>query len=152
MGWKYGGRGGRCPKPDGVSYWGKACEVDMELFGLHIPDALATAAVVLYWMAVVVGLLACVMRGWLWGKWRWCFLIWILSIAVGPLFFSLYPDPFSPESGYIFLSAPLLAFFFDRWRKWGLSKIEYLFISLFSLPFLMFLYLVLFLIVMSGAH
>ena len=124
----------------------------MELFGLHIPDALVTAAVVLYWIAVFVGLMACAMRGWLWGKWRWCFLIWLLSIAVGPLFFSLYPDPFSPESGYIFLSAPLLAFFFDRWRKWGLSKIEYLFISLFSLPFLMFLYLVLFLIVMSGAH
>ena len=124
----------------------------MELFGLHIPDALVTAAVVLYWIAVFVGLMACAMRGWLWGKWRWCFLIWLLSIAVGPLFFSLYPDPFSPESSSIFLSAPLLAFFFDRWRKWGLSKIEYLFISLFSLPFLMFLYLVAFLILMSCEH
>ena len=124
----------------------------MELFGLHIPHTLTVAVVVIYWITVFVGLMACVMRGWLWGKWRWCFLIWILSIAVGPLFFSLYPDPFSPESGYVFLVAPLMAFFFDRWRKWGLLKIEYLFISLFSLPFLMFLYLTVFCIAMSVAH
>lgn len=124
----------------------------MELFGLHIPHTLTVAVVVIYWITVFVGLMACVMRGWLWGKWRWCFLIWILSIAVGPLIFSFYPDPFSPESGYVFLVAPLMAFFFDRWRKWGLLKIEYLFISLFSLPFLMFLYLTVFCIAMSVAH
>ena len=38
----------------------------MELFGLHMPDMLVTAVTVLYWLAVA--LLACAMRGWLWGN------------------------------------------------------------------------------------
>ena len=37
----------------------------MEIFGLHIPDALVTAAVVLYWIAVVVGFVLCAQKGWL---------------------------------------------------------------------------------------
>ena len=120
---------GRCPKPGGVAYWGKACEADMELFGLHIPDALATAAVVLYWIAVVVGLLACVMRGWLWGKWRW----YLLSVTGAAFLLGVT----CPKVVGMLLYIPLvllLMFLLGKWRKLDISRMEYFLMAFFAFP------------------
>ena len=124
----------------------------MGFFGLHIPQFVVTAAVVLYWVAVAVCLLTCVMKGWLWGKWKWCFLIWIISLSLGPLLFDVYLDPFTVAPLYSLLTSPMVAFCFDKWRKWELSKVEYLLISIFTMPFLLCLYLLLIMVAMSVTH
>ena len=91
----------------------------MELFGLHIPDAFFTAAEVLYWIAVVVGLLACVMRGWLWGKWRWYLLSMFGSLFVCAQWFSGAEPVFCVP-----LFACLLFFVFKKWKKLNVSPVE----------------------------
>ena len=101
----------------------------MELFGLHIPDALATAAEVLYWIAVVAGLLACVMRGWLWGKWRWYLLSMFGSLSVCGLWASRAEAVFCVP-----LFACVLFFVFKKWKKLNVSPVEYFLMVLFAYP------------------
>ena len=123
----------------------------MEFLGLHIPHVVS-AVVVLYWMTVAVCLLSCVMTGWLWGKWKWCFLMWLISQALCILLFYTCLDQFTPSVWYTLIISPLVAFCFDKWRKWRLAKVEYFLISIFSAPFLLCLYLIIFLIAMSMGH
>ena len=101
----------------------------MELFGLHIPDALVTAAVVLYWIAVVVGLMACAMRGWLWGKWRWYLLSMFGSLSVCAQWFTGAEAVFGVP-----LFACLLFFVFKKWKKLNVSPGEYFLMVLFAYP------------------
>ena len=101
----------------------------MELFGLHIPDALVTAAVVLYWIAVVVGLMACAMRGWLWGKWRWYLLSMFGSLSVCAQWFTGAEAVFG-----VSLFACLLFFVFKKWKKLNVSPGEYFLMVLFAYP------------------
>jgi hypothetical protein len=101
----------------------------MELFGLHIPDAFFTAAIALYGIAVVVGLLACVMRGWLWGKWRW----YLLSVA-GAAFLL---GSTCPEVVGTLLYIPLVLLFMfllGKWRKLDISRMEYFLMAFFTFP------------------
>ena len=119
----------------------------MELFGLHIPDAFFTAAIALYGIAVVVGLLACVMRGWLWGKIRW----YLLSVAGAGLLLGAT----CPEVVGMLLYIPLVLLFMfllGKWRKLDISRMEYFLMAFFTFPMAAIMYFVLFLIVMSGAH
>ena len=119
----------------------------MELFGLHIPDAFFTAAIALYGIAVVVGLLACVMRGWLWGKWRW----YLLSVA-GAAFLL---GSTCPEVVGTLLYIPLVLLFMfllGKWRKLDISRMEYFLMAFFAYAMAAILYLVVFFIAMSGAH
>ena len=101
----------------------------MELFGLHIPDALVTAAVVLYWIAVFVGLMACAMRGWLWGKWRWYLLSMFGSLSVCGLWASRAEAVFCVP-----LFACVLFFVFKKWKKLNVSLVEYFLMVLFAYP------------------
>ena len=101
----------------------------MELFGLHIPDALVTAAVVLYWIAVFVGLMACAMRGWLWGKWRWYLLSMFGALSVFVQWFSGAEAVFCVP-----LFACLLFFVFKKWKKLNVSPVEYFLMVLFAYP------------------
>ena len=101
----------------------------MELFGLHIPDALVTAAVVLYWIAVFVGLMACVMRGWLWGKWRWYLLSMFGSLSVCAQWFTGAEAVF----GVPFFAC-LLFFVFKKWKKLNVSPVEYFLMAFFTFP------------------
>ena len=101
----------------------------MELFGLHIPHALTTAAVVLYWIAVFVGLIACVMRGWLWGKWRWYLLSMFGSLFVCSQWFSRAEAVFCVP-----LFACVLFFVFKKWKKLNVSLVEYFLMALFAYP------------------
>ena len=101
----------------------------MELFGLHIPDALVAAAVILYWIAVVVGLMACAMRGWLWGKWRWYLLSMFGSLFVCGLWASRAEAVFCVP-----LFACVLFFVFKKWKKLNVSLVEYFLMVLFAYP------------------
>ena len=106
----------------------------MELFGLHIPHALTTAAVVLYWIAVFVGLIACVMRGWLWGKWRW----YLLSVAVAAYLLGVTCKEMVGALLYI----PLVLLFMHllgKWRKLDISRMEYFLMAFFAFPVAAFL-------------
>ncbi|WP_446424053.1 hypothetical protein [Mailhella sp.] len=118
----------------------------MELFSFH---TLMTALSILYWIVVCIAFLVCVMSGSLRGKWLWCFLIWTLTFLAELLFFSSISRLMPLQECYPLLLSPLLAFAFDRWKKWGLSAAQYLYISLFSLPFILSLYIVLLFIGMS---
>ena len=120
---------GRCPKSCGVSYWGKACEADMELFSLHIPDALGIAAIALYWMAVAVGFVLCAQKGWLWGKWRWYLLSMFGSLSVCGLWASKTEAVFCVP-----LFACVLFFVFKKWKKLNVSPVEYFLMVLFAYP------------------
>jgi len=124
----------------------------MEFFGLHIPPFVVTATTVAYSIVVAICLLSCFMKGWLWGKWKWCFLIWLISLSLGPILLDVYLDPFTPAPWYSLIVSPLVAFCFDKWRKWGLSKVEYLLISIFTMPFLLCLYLLLIVVAMGMEH
>ena len=101
----------------------------MELFGLHIPDALVAAAVVLYWIAVVVGLMACAMRGWLWGKWRW----YLLSVAGAACLLGMTCSEMVGTLLYIPLVL-LLMFLLGKWRKLDISRMEYFLMAFFTFP------------------
>ena len=119
----------------------------MELFGLHIPDALATAAVVLYCIAVVAGLMGCVMGGWLWGKWRW----YLLSVTGAACLIGMTCPKMVGTLLYIPLVL-LFMFLLGKWRKLDISRMEYFLMAFFAFPMASLLYLVVFLIAMSGAH
>lgn len=118
----------------------------MELFSSH---TLMTALSVLYWIVVCIAFLVCIMSGSLRGKWRWCFLIWMLTFLAELLFFSSTSKLMPLKEWYPLLLSPLLAFTFDRWKQWGLSTMQYLYISLFSLPFILSLYIILLFIGMN---
>ena len=101
----------------------------MELFALHIPDALATAAVVLYWIAVFVGLMACAMRGWLWGKWRW----YLLSVVGAACLIGATCTKVLGALLYIPLVL-LFMFLLGKWRKLDISRMEYFLMAFFTFP------------------
>ena len=101
----------------------------MELFGLHIPDALVTAAVVLYWIAVFVGLMACAMRGWLWGKWRW----YLLSVVGAACLIGVTSSKVLGALLYIPLVL-LFMFLLGKWRKLDISRMEYFLMAFFTFP------------------
>jgi len=101
----------------------------MELFGLHIPDALVTAAVILYWIAVFVGLMACAMRGWLWGKWRW----YLLSVVGTACLIGVTSSKVLGALLYIPLVL-LFMFLLGKWRKLDISRMEYFLMAFFAFP------------------
>ena len=106
----------------------------MEIFGLHMPHALTTTAVVLYWITVFVGLLACIMRGWLWGKWRW----YLLSVAVTAYLLGVTCEGMVGA----FLYIPLVLLFMHllgKWRKLDISRMEYFLMAFFAFPVAAFL-------------
>ena len=102
----------------------------MELFGLSIPDAVATAATVVYWLAVAVGLLVCVKKGYLWGKWRWFLLASCGAFIVSSLLktATVVPGIFITLAG---------VFLLGKWRKVTFSPLEWLLMTIFACPVLM---------------
>ena len=101
----------------------------MELFGLHIPDALVTAAIALYWMAVFVGFVLCAQKGWLWGKIRWYLLSMFGSLSVCAQWVTGAEAVFCVP-----LFACLLFFVFKKWKKLNVSPGEYFLMVLFAYP------------------
>ena len=112
----------------------------MELFGLSIPDAVVTAAITLYSIVVFVALLACVMKGWMWGKWKW----YLLS-----LFGAIFGSASCVDHVNVILSfavcAGVLLLLFKKWRKLKFTPVEYLLMLLFAYPMTMAMVLILFL-------
>ena len=95
----------------------------MELFGLHIPDA---AAAILYVIAVAFGLLACVRRGYLWGKWKW----YLLALAI--TYVAACLERFSAVAETAMALA--LVFVFGKWRKVSFTPLEWFLMALFAYP------------------
>ena len=90
----------------------------MELFGLHMPDMLVTAVTVLYWLAVA--LLACAMRGWLWGKWKWC-LLTILGAVI--ITVTGLPHVSKITAVLFFIgNSCILLFVFKKWKNWNFRQ------------------------------
>ena len=98
----------------------------MNFFGLHIPHAFVAVATVLYWIAVVIGLLACVLRGYLRGKWRWYLLALSMTCAATSLVrFSLSAE---------ILMTLAMVFILGKWRKITFSPLEWLLMAMFVYP------------------
>jgi len=101
-------------------------EGTMDLFGLHISRVFVTVVTVLYWIAVVIGLLACVRRGYLRGKWRW----YLLSLSMTCAATSLVHFSISAEISMTLV----MVFMLGKWRKITFSPLEWLLMAMFVYP------------------
>ena len=108
----------------------------MEFFGLHIPQFVVTAAVALYWVAVAVCLLACVMKRWLWGTGTWYLLALGGAYAVSA---SLELSSASQVASMIFAFILILG----KWKKVAFTPAEWLTMAVLAYPLFMVMFYIL---------